>query len=238
MLRNHLRTVLFAALALAVAGQASTQQAHQVDRANRLCVRGLRHLQAGRVEQARAAFLKAQESAPGLAAAADGLARVALHEGRYERALQGFITAAQRYESAVAAAARRRAEAAEDLQKVQTAYRDYGVKNGPGCSDRLAGQSGQDPASLLDPTEDPLPAGLRFRIGVCLLHLGRVGEARGAFRAELERHPDSAVSHVNLAVCELELGDPSQALVEVQAARRLGAKVPDGLEHDIRAKLP
>ncbi len=186
---------------------------------------------------ARRAFTEAFELTPELPEASDGLGRTELAEQRYGEALLQFDRAVELYRARAARNAGEQLETADELERLRRDFAAYGLNGGP-CSGSVRLHHSLTPREVYADGSDPLPAGLRFHVGVCLLHLGQVHEARQALRTELERYPDSRAAHVNLAVCELALGDAPSALAEVQTARRLGAAVPAGLEEEIRSRLP
>lgn len=234
-----MRPSLVAAVAfmLALPPLAASASPKPADRAARLCTRGARHLESGNLQAARRAFARASELAPDLPEAADGLGRVALADRHYAEALAQLRRAADLYSIRATRIAGQNLEVADDLERLQRDFSAYGVTGSP-CSGTVLFYDQLTPREIYADGSDPLPPGLRFRIGVCLLRLGRPEEARAALREELEHHPRTAAAHVNLAVCELALGNAPAALSELQAASRLGATVPTGLEDEIRRRLP
>ncbi len=225
-----------AALVLLVPAVNAHSATSPTERAARACTRGFHQLESARVEAARASFTRALELAPDLPEAVEGLGRTELAERRYADALPLLQRAGELYSARAGLIAGEQLEVATDLDRVRRDLAAYGLNGGP-CSGSMRLHHSLTPREVFTDGDDPLPAGLRFRIGVCLLRLGRTGEAREAFRAELAAHPDTPAAHVNLAVCELALGDAGAAQAELREARRLNTAIPGGLEAAVREAL-
>jgi tetratricopeptide (TPR) repeat protein len=229
------RTAVATLVALTLVGSvaAGASDSRAISRADRICRKAASRLDDGRLEDAESAYRRALEAYPGSWAAHEGLGRVAMKRGEYAEALAHLARAWASFAEEQGRLTDAQVEAAVELDRVRQTYDDYALR-GPniGCGHQAPNEF-EHQVELS--TELAPPPGLFFRMGVCLLHLARPADAREAFLAEVQATPGSAASHVNLAVCELQLGRPEEALAELDRAVSLGADEPAGLRSDIMA---
>ncbi len=205
--------------------------------------RGLKQLRQGDLDAAEQSFRKALELEPNDPDAHHGLGRVAMRRHDYREALSHLLRARELYARRAAQAGATRLEVAAELDRHRRSASDQAASFADaGClTERGVGLWMSSPQTG-DETDEPggvdlrgTPPGLSFRIGTCDLHLGHFEAARTELERELLIAPGNAAAHLNLAVVLLRLGQPAQALEELDTAVRLGAKEPEGLRSDILA---
>ena len=222
-------------IVLAVVGtvRAGGEEGRKAEHASQICRKAESQLEKGRLEEAEASFHRALEAYPGSWAAHEGLGRVAMKTREYASALVHLAQAWTTFVEEQRRATDAQVSAAIELDRVRQAYDDYAIR-GPniGCGHQTPNEFAHH---VRLSSEIAPPPGLFFRMGVCLLHLGRAADAREAILAEVQVTPESAAPHLNLAVCELRLGRAREALSELDTAVALGADEPAGLRADILA---
>jgi tetratricopeptide (TPR) repeat protein len=220
---------------LAVSGVAlaGSDESRKIAHAERICRKGVGQLEEGRLADADSTFRRALEAYPDSWVAHEGLGLVAMKGGQYAPALAHLARAWTAFVEHQRRSTDAQVSAALELDRVRQAYDDYAIR-GPniGCGHQTPNEFDHQVELSAEVTPPP---GLFFRMGVCLLHLDRAADAREAFLAELQVSPELAAPHLNLAVCELQLGQPREALVELDQAVALGANEPAGLRADILA---
>jgi len=235
-------SLLGALLAVAPMAAASPQAANPARaRAALLDRKGLRQLAGGQVDAAERSFQKALALDPDDPAAHEGLGRVAMGRHDYRAALSLLLRARELHAKRAAEADADRLEAATELERRRQSGSDQAASFADvGCLTERGvelwvrdPQPGEDTAQPGGVDLRGTPPGLCFRIGTCQLHLGNLEAARTELERELLLAPDNAAVHLNLAVVLLRLGQPDQALEELDTAVRLGAREPDGLRSDI-----
>jgi tetratricopeptide (TPR) repeat protein len=228
-------TSILVVLALFGAARASGDENRELDRADRICRKAASQLEKGRLEDAESSYRRALEAYSGSWAAHEGLGRVAMKRGEYAPALAHLARAWTNFVEEQTRLTDAQVSAAIELDRVRQAYDDYAIR-GPniGCGHQTPNEFSHQ---VRLSTEVAPPPGLFFRMGVCLLRLGRPADAREAFLAEIQVVPDLASPHLNLAVCELQLGRPQEAITELDRAVALGAEEPAGLRSDILSAL-
>lgn len=226
-------------VAIAAAGSPAPEKAQLLAR------RGLNELEAGRIERAERDLHEAVTADPGSPEAHEGLGRLAMARGDWAGALGELLRARTLYRERALTLLQQRAEAARREEVTRQSFKDMvGRFSDSGCwtetsyRHRIPGAAEMDGrVEAPDVQELPLPRGLAFRIGVCLLHLGRAGEARQALLDELRVSPRSPAVYANLAVAEWRLGRPAEALRALDRVRELGGREPPGLRQEIRRAM-
>ncbi len=156
----------------------------------------------GRPEEAAARYREALERDPGLAAALEGLGRLALQGGRHQEAATHFQRALELQPEATAL-----------HHQLGLAYRALGDVEA--ARRHLAANTGGR-VRLPDPALDGLGAMLKstmvhFAAGVRAMRAGNAKEAIRGFEAALAAHPKDALAAYNLALAHLELGRREEA---------------------------
>ncbi len=239
------RALVLAVLCVLLTGAVVHAADDATERARHLVKKGMRQLAANHLERSQKLLAEAARLDPSLPEAIDGLSHVAARLGDWKGAADGLAVAEQLYRQRAVNRLEKQQDATLKLQETQKAFWDlYAYLDGAACmaeNDWRRFEPGKDittPAHIEGFSPDGLPAGLCFRRAVALLHLDRVAEAREELQRELAASPKSGAVHVNLAVCAMRLGEPDEAIRELDEGVRLGADEPQGLRAEITAALP
>lgn len=234
------------AFVLAVGGvTVAAASGPQTDKARVLAARAANALDAGDLDRAETLFGRAIAADPRLPQAREGLGRVRMQRKDWAGALDELIKARTLYRELALTVLQQRAESSRREEASHQSFKDMMARfSDSGCwterSYRHRLPQGAEMSGRVEAPDVkalPLPAGISFRIGVCLLRLGRHEAAREALLKELEVSPRSPSVYLNLAVAEWKLGHRQAALAALNRVRELGAEEPEGLRQSIENDL-
>ncbi len=233
---------LLVVLVLTVGGVSVASASGSVaNKARVVAARAATALKAGHLDRAEALYEEAIAADPRLPQAREGLGRVRMQRKDWAGALDELIRARTLYRELALTVLQQRVESSRREEASHQSFKDMMARfTDSGCwTERSYRQRLPQGAEMSGRVEAPdvkalpLPAGVSFRIGVCLLRLGRHEEAREALVKELEASPGSAAVYSNLAVAEWKLGHRQAALAALNRVRELGAEEPEGLRQSI-----